>query len=237
MRDGDSALEEAQRALRIRFQDPGLLAEAFVHRSVLNETGRSPSESNERLEFLGDAILGAVVAKELFLRYPQATEGDLTVMRAALVQRAPLAEAARRLGLGQWLQLGRGEEQSGGRDRAANLSRVYEALIGAIYLDKKNGLKSAGAFIRRTLKPEFAQLGSADLADPKSRLQWVVQSRWQEPPVYELVDERGPAHDRTFRVRVSAGGTVVGEGTGSSRRRAEQAAAAAALKGFEEADA
>jgi ribonuclease-3 len=232
MADAGTAIEAAQKALRVRFRDPALLEEAFVHRSVLNETSRSSLESNERLEFLGDAILGAVVALELFRRHPEATEGRLTDMRSALVQRAPLAEAARRLDLGRWLQLGRGEEMAGGRERAANLSRVYESVVGAIFLDR--GLSAATRFILRTLKPELEQLKSGYVADSKSRLQWVVQRMWQQPPFYEIVDEQGPDHEKTFRVRVSAGGAVLGEGAGRSRRSAEQAAAAMALESIGE---
>lgn len=224
----DADLDEAQRQLRLRFRNPALLAEAFVHRSYLNEAPNVGLRSNERLEFLGDAVLGAIVAYDLFRRYPEASEGRLTGMRAVLVQRATLAEAARRLDLGRWLLLSRGEEQAGGRGREVNLARVYEAIVGAIFLDR--GLAAATRFVLRTLKPELDRLATGYVPDAKSRLQWLVQREWQQPPVYRTLAERGPDHAKVFQVQVLVEGRVVGEGSGHSKRSAEQAAAAAALQ-------
>jgi ribonuclease-3 len=225
-------LAEVQRVLHVKFRNPAVLAEAFVHRSILNEVPGAGVTSNERLEFLGDAVLGAVVAHELFISYPEAPEGELTNMRAAVVQGAALASVARRLQLGRWLRLGRGEELAGGRDRDANLARVYEAVVGAVYLDR--GYAAARRFVLRTLKPDLDRLQTGYVAPAKSRLQWVVQRRWQQPPVYQTVSETGPDHAKVFRVQVRLGAEVLGEGSGRSRRAAEEAAAAAALRHLEE---
>ena len=221
-------LNEAQRRLRVRFRDIGLLAEAFVHRSYLNETDAAALRSNERLEFLGDAALGLAVAVELFRQYPDASEGPLTEMRAALVQKSTLATVARRFDLGRFLMLGRGEELDGGRTREINLARVYEAVVGAILLDR--GQAAASRFVLRSLRPEFESLTAGYRLDAKSRLQQLVQQRWHQPPVYRTVDEQGPDHARTFRVQVLAAGEVLAEGVGRTKRLAEQLAAADAIQ-------
>lgn len=229
----ETDLTQVQRLLRVSFRNPAFLAEAFVHRSYLNEVADVALQSNERLEFLGDAILGAIIAAELYRRYPDVSEGSLTEMRAALVQQVTLAEAARRLDLGRFLLLGHGEERAGGRERATNLARVYEAIVGAIFIDR--GLPAARRFVLRTLRPELERLALGYEPDAKSRLQWVVQKQWQLQPVYRIAAEEGPPHLKTFRVEAIVAGRVLGQGTGRSKRSAEQAAAADALRHLEAA--
>ena len=210
------------------FKNPALLQQALVHSSYLNENPNDARQSNERMEFLGDAVLGLVVADELYDDYPDQDEGKLTELRTHLVRRDTLAKAARRLKLGDGLLLGRGEEAGGGRARPTNLSHVYEAIVGAIFLD--GGLASARRFVRRSLKPEFELAADATFpADPKSKLQELSQSHYQSAPRYQLVDTAGPDHARRFTVEVVIDGRTTGKGTGSSKQEAEKEAARKAL--------
>ncbi|HLZ71177.1 MAG TPA: ribonuclease III [Dehalococcoidia bacterium] len=226
--DPAEAPTAAEQRLALRFRRPELLQRAFVHRSLLNETGQPATDSNERLEFLGDAVLGFVVARDLYRRFPEASEGQLTSLRAQLVNGETLATVAKRLELSELLRLGRGEEQTGGRGRPQNLARAFEAVIGALVED--GGLTAAEAFIRRTLAPEFVALASGEPAgDPKSALQVRCQARWSQTPVYRVAGIEGPDHARRFRVEVSLGERVLGSGAGSSKRSAERAAAEMAL--------
>ena len=204
-----------------------LLREALTHASWPNEGG-SGSRSNERLEFLGDAVLGMIAANALFRAFPDASEGELTRMRAEIVCGPALAGAARRIGLGERLILGRGEEAAGGRDRDRNLAGGFEALLGAVY--RARGLNVARALALRLLKPEFDRVrdGGAPL-DPKSALQHLVQARWHEPPEYVTVDEWDQRGERRFVVEVRARGARIGLGVGVSKRTAQHEAARDAL--------
>jgi len=220
---------ELETRLRLKFKDPNLLKQALIHTSYLNENPGIDTGSNERLEFLGDAALGVVVAHQLYVDYPDVDEGKLTELRAHLVRRDTLARAAARFDLGEYLQLGRGEDAAGGRKRPTNLARAYEALVGAIFLD--GGLVKARSFIRRSLADEFAKLRQSGMPhDPKSRLQEVIQSKWQTTPSYKLVKAEGPDHARRFTVQVLVGGKSLGSGEGRSKQMAEKAAAQEALK-------
>lgn len=224
-----SALE---RRLGVTFNDRKLLKQALVHSSYVNENPHAAPESNERLEFLGDAVLGLVVADQLFATYPGQDEGQLTELRTLLVRRDTLAKAARRLKLGDELFLGRGEEAGGGRHRPTNLAHAYEALVGAVFLDR--GLKTAHRFVRRSLQPEFESLPARPFPfDPKSRLQEMSQSRYQMPPQYRVVEAAGPDHARRFTVEVLVNGRVMGTGEGLSKQEAEKEAARAALAHLE----
>ena len=221
-----SALEER---LGVKFKSRALLHQAMVHSSYLNENPQPVAQSNERLEFLGDAVLGLLVADELFAAYPDLDEGKLTELRTHLVRRDTLAKAARRLDLGEALLLGRGEEADGGRGRPTNLAHAYEAVIGAIFLDR--GLAAARSFVRHSLGADFAQI--ADRAfpiDPKSRLQEIIQARSQTTPSYRLVRAEGPDHARSFIVEVTVDGEVLGTGKGRSKQLAEKEAAQQALE-------
>ncbi len=206
-----------------------LYARAMVHRSYLNEAAEPDIESNERLEFLGDAVLGCVIARVLFETYLEVDEGRLTELRAHLVKAETLALVGERLQLGQYLQLGRGEEGTGGRDRPLNLARTFEAVIGAIYLDRD--FTSAERFILRVMQPELARLGGGDLpSDAKSRLQHTAQTLFGATPQYRTIATEGPDHAKTFTIEVVLGGRSFGHGRGRSKRIAEKEAAQEALE-------
>lgn len=214
--------------LSLKFKNPEYLRLALIHTSYLNEHPGIGLGSNERLEFLGDAALGIVVAHQLYEEYPDVDEGKLTELRAHLVRRDTLARAAARYDLGEFLHLGRGEDAAGGRRRPTNLARAYEAVVGAIFLD--GGLRKVRSFVRRSLREEFAALRKKGMPlDPKSRLQEVIQSRWQTTPSYRLVKTEGPDHARRFTVQVMVSGRMLGAGEGRSKQMAEKEAAQQAL--------
>lgn len=216
--------------LGLRRLRPDLLQQALTHSSYLNENP-SADASNERLEFLGDAVLGLVVARLLFERCPDAGEGELTRTRAEIVRGSTLARAASRVGLGQFLVLGRGEEAAGGRTRDRNLAGALEAVIGAVYLD--SGLPSAAALIRRLLRQEIDQaIREGARPDAKSSLQHLAQARWHEAPEYVTVEDTADAPHRRFVVEVKIAGRPLGRGEGRSKREAQQRAAQVALEGL-----
>jgi ribonuclease III len=226
-----------QKALDITFHHPNLLRQALVHRSYLNESPDLPlSASNERMEFLGDAVLGMVIADELYGRFPEFPEGRLTEMRAQLVRGATLARIGKDLDLGSHLVLGRGEDSSGGRTRAVNLGRALEAIFGAVYLD--SGLDTARRLIQRLIEPELERLDRTGLnLDPKSSLQQLAQASLGQTPEYVTVSSEGPDHEREFVVEVRLGTDVAGVGRGRSKRQAQQLAASHALESLSEARA
>lgn len=218
-----------ERALGLSFQDPSLLHLAFIHRSYLHEHPEEPTDSNERLEFLGDSLIGLVVAEYLYREYPSLPEGELTKLRSLLVRRDALARVAKTLNLGAYLYLGRGEAANGGRTRPANLARVFEALVGAILIDQ--GFTATKAFVLEALEPEFRRLQKLDLTDDfKSELQEIVQARGYGPPVYRVVREEGPDHAKEFTVEVVVGDRRLALGTGSSKQTAAKEAARFALQ-------
>jgi ribonuclease-3 len=213
-----------------RFADRGLLVRALTHSSFANEASGAEGAvaHNERLEFLGDAVLDLAVTQLLLERLPGAPEGVLSQARAAVVSERSLAAGARGLGLGSYLRLGRGEERTGGREKPSILADAYEALLGAVYLDA--GWPAALALVRAHLggSIELAVGGQAE-PDYKTRLQERVQQRFRTPPRYVLSAAEGPDHARTFEVEVTLGGAVIGRGRGASKKEAEQRAAAEAL--------
>lgn len=228
-----SELRRLEKTIGYAFKDAGLLSRALCHSSYVNETLDESIRNNERLEFLGDAVLNLAIGHLLMQRYPDLPEGDLSRMRAALVNETQLAEIARRIDLGAFLLLGKGEMQSNGRDKDSILADAFEALLAAVYLD--------GGFQRvfDLIGDHFSQTielvkTPADRKDHKSRLQEVVQSVRHVTPRYELVAATGPDHDKTFRTRISIGELQV-EGEGKSKKAAEQAAAQKALDMLEEA--
>jgi len=226
-------LDSLQEILGFSFEDISHLQRALVHRSHLNEASGSALESNERLEFLGDALLGLVIAEELYRRFPDFQEGDLTRLRSALVRTETLAGVARSLQLGDYLQLGRGEEETGGRNKQRNLACVLEAVIGAVFIDQ--GFDMSKEFILRILDSEFETAIEGNLeSDPKSKLQELIQARDQITPAYRTIDSFGPDHDKVFTVEVLANDIVLGQGAGTSKQRAEQEAARAALEKLKE---
>ena len=222
-------LAALQQALGISFNDPSLLEQALVHSSYVNENPDVAPASNERLEFLGDAVLGLIVAEKLYQDFPHSAEGEMTRLRAALVRGSTLARVARSIGLGDYLSLGRGEETSGGRRKPANLAGALEAMIAAVFLDQ--GSIITGKVILKLFDKELQRVASQGArVDYKSRLQELIQAREQRAPTYRLVEAAGPYHDRRFTVEVRVGGTVLGKGSGKNKKLAETEAARAALE-------
>ncbi len=218
-----------QQTLGISFNDLLLLEQALVHSSYLNENPGFALPSNERLEFLGDAVLGLSVAEKLYQDFPHLSEGGMTKLRSALVRRDSLARTARTLGLGNHLYLGKGEEESGGRDKPANLAGALEAVMAAIFLDQGSAI--ATDFILRLLSKELQRVVSQGVkTDYKSQLQELIQSRQQQTPAYYLVEAVGLAHDKRFTVEVRIDNAVLGRGSGKSKKVAETEAARSALE-------
>jgi ribonuclease-3 len=218
---------DCQKHLGISFRRESLLEQAFVHASYLNENPGFAGSSNERLEFLGDAILNFIVAEKLYKEFPELSEGNLTEIRASLVCRDTLAEIAFSLKLGDWLLLGQGEEANGGRARPSNLANAMEALVGAIYLEE--GLAKARRFIFRQLKPRLDKIKAGKRTpNYKALVQELVQGQKRPTPVYRLVETAGPDHSKQFTVEILVEGEVVGNGTGKSKKAAENQAARAA---------
>jgi ribonuclease-3 len=225
-----SEIAELESILGHQFRDPRWVLRALMHSSRIPErTADDPTEDNEKLEFLGDAVLELLVSEELVRAFPEWSEGQLSKSRARLVNATALSMASQRIGLGRHLRLGRGEEKTGGRFKPALLADAYEAVIAAIYLDA--GLEAARGFVERTLVEgvmlvEAARLGHTD---HKSALQELLQSRGVAPGSYRIVEESGPDHEKTFRVEVRVAGEVMAVGTGKTKKEAEQSAAVAAL--------
>ena len=219
---------DLQQVLGVTFKEIGLLQHALYHRSYLNEAPEDV-ESNERLEFLGDAVLGLVVSERLFKEYPQMTEGQLSQVRAILVRWDALARAAERIDLGEYLVLGKGEELSGGRQRPSNLAGAFESVIGAAYIDQ--GFKFAQKLVLKLLKPDLDEIAAQGFSvDSKSELQHVSQTRWHSIPYYSLISSEGPDHAKLFTVEVTVGDQVMGRGQGRNKKQAELNAARQALE-------
>ncbi len=219
-------IKDLEEAIGYRFHNLSLLQNALTHSSYANERWHNSLLSNERLEFLGDSVLGMLVAEYLFRNFPNRPEGELTRMRADMVCETTLAAAANRIGLGDYLLLGHGEEQGGGRSRDSILADAVESVIAACFLD--GGLDAALNFIRQFILVEVP-VTKLHNVDYKTQLQELVQQKKNQALSYALVDESGPDHDKRFDVEVSLNGTVVGKGSGSSKKRAEQDAARAAI--------
>lgn len=215
------------RALGHAFRDPALLRDALTHRSFANERPDLAPCDNERLEFLGDAVLGLAVAAMLFATYPKAREGELTRRRADLICEGALCEVAQGIGLGAALRLGNGEEQTGGRAKPRLLASALEACLGAVYEDA--GVEAAFAVVRRLLGDRLAAARGGGAADFKSRAQQLAQRFAGETPTYALLRTEGPEHDLRFHVEIRLGGRALAEGEGRSKADAEQAAAKNAL--------
>jgi ribonuclease-3 len=226
-------LEPLEQRIGYRFRDRGLLEHALTHRSRVHEDASGGVFDNESMEFLGDSVLGFAIADMLFRQFPQHNEGQKSKLKASIVSAASLAHLAERLGLGEFLILGRGEEKTGGRRKHAIIADCYEALIAAIYLD--GGITPAQEFIRRQFQPlidEAARGGAhaAFTADYKSELQEWLQREGRGLPVYRLSAEIGPAHRRLFEVEILVGGDVIARAEGKSKKQAAQTAARAALE-------
>lgn len=218
--------------VNLPFKTYALLSRALTHRSYVNEN-KEALEDNERLEFLGDAVLDFLVGAWLYHRFPEMKEGELTRLRSSLVRTEQLAAFARQIQLGNALRLGRGESKAGGRQRQALLCGAFEALVGALYIE--SGLTAVSKFIEPMLTATAKRIiTEQDDKDPKSTLQEMVQAKGFQPPIYRTVDELGPEHDKIFVVEVFLDDKPVGKGTGHSKQAAAKLAASVAIKNFTE---
>ena len=220
-------IKDLESAIGYKFKNITLLQNALTHSSYANEQWHDGLKSNERLEFLGDSVLGMVVAEHLYKTQPNRLEGDLTRMRADMVCERSLAEIAQKLDLGRHLLLGKGEELSGGRNRSSILADAVESVLAACFLD--GGMEAAEAFIRKFVLCDVP-VSKLKNTDYKTALQELVQQKKNQQISYQLVEESGPDHNKSFWVEVMLNGTVVGKGTGSSKKRAEQDAARIAME-------
>lgn len=220
--------EQLQSDLNVSFNNNNLLYQAFTHSSYVNEHRRKLFTDNERLEFLGDAVLELSVSKFLFEKYPQMSEGELTKLRASIVCEPSLVIFANELEFGRYVLLGKGEELTGGRERPALLADVFESFVGALYLDQ--GLERVVAFLEKVVFPKVELGAFSHVMDFKSQLQEMVQQSNNGFLHYEIVDEKGPAHNRTFVSRVLLNEQELGLGRGKSKKEAEQQAAQSAMQ-------
>lgn len=225
-------LVKLEKKIGIKFKNKNLLKEALTHRSYLNENPSWPMPHNERLEYLGDAVLELVVSDFLFRKYPLSPEGELTSFRAALVNYQMLGQVGREIGLENYLFLSRGEAKDKGKAREVILANALEAVIGAIYLDRN--YKTAQKFINKYVLKHLEEVLIKGLyQDPKSRLQEIVQDKLRITPIYKVLEEHGPDHRKKFLVGVFYGSKLVAEGLGNSKHEAERAAAQTALRMYE----
>jgi len=220
-------LAKLQKALKVRVRDLSIFDKALTHRSYSNENPGIVSD-NERLEYLGDSVLGLVVNEYLYKRFENYLEGDLAKIKSTVVSEDILTQVAGEIGLGEFILLGKGEEHSGGRGRASILANTVEAVIGALYLDM--GYKTTKNCVLMLLKKHIEQINEMEyLRDPKTALQEYVQKKYKEKPVYDVIEEKGPDHLKEFTVRLVIKGKEILIGSGSSKRRAEMDAARSAL--------
>lgn len=218
-----------EKKIGIKFKDKKMLEQAFIHRSYINEHKNKGMESNERLEFLGDAVLELAATRHLFFKCREQNEGEMTSFRSALVKGKHLAEISKELGLGEYLFLSCGEEKSGGREKKYILANVLEALVGAIYLE--HGYATSAEFIDKFIMAKLDEIVEHDLhIDPKSRFQEMCQEIEEITPHYQVIKEEGPDHDKQFTMGAYIGDKLIAEGEGSSKQKAEDEAARMALK-------
>lgn len=223
-------LSNLEKQIGVEFKNKKLLENAFIHRSYLNEHKSHPLPSNEKLEFLGDSVLSLITSMYLYSRYPALHEGDYTEIKSSIVKTGSLAEASRKLNLGVYLFLSKGEEEGKGRENTNILADCFEALIAAIFIDK--GFDSAYTFVITYLFGDQLEriVEKKEYFAAKSKLQEVVQGRYKQTPIYKILKEDGPEHDRTFTVVVSVRDKEVGTGVGKSKKEAEEKAAVKALE-------
>ena len=222
-------LAELARSLHVDFVDFHLLNQALLHSSYINERDLSAIEGNERLEFLGDAVLGLIVTEELYRRYDERSEGEMSKVKSVVVSRRVLAEKAKQMGLGKHIQLGRGEELTGGRSRKSILANTFESLVGAVFLS--GGIHFTRQFVLRYLEEDIEKVSKGQgIQDHKSELQERLQQANGQLPRYRVTGISGPDHDKLYRVEVLSEEGVLGVGEGKSKKSAEQAAARQALQ-------
>ncbi len=219
-------MNKLEQNLHYTFNDKSLLENALTHSSYANEL-RAPHSSNERLEFLGDSVLSVIVADYIYKTYPNKPEGELTKLRASLVCEKSLCYFANKISLGEFLRLGKGEDQNGGRQRPSILADAFEAVLAAMYLD--GGIEVATKHVMRFVTEELENIDDEVFKDYKTSLQEVIQQNPEEQLTYVLTDESGPDHDKRFFVEVHLNSNVIGKGVGKNKKQAEQAAAKQAL--------
>lgn len=220
---------EIEEKIGVSFKNKDLLAQAFTHRSYLNENRGKGLVNNERLEFLGDAVLELIISSHLYRVYPEKSEGELTGIRAALVRTESLAEETRKLGIGQYLRMSKGEADSGGQDKEYLLANLYEATLGAIYLEA--GYAKCLTFVKNTLFKKIHKVIDEKLfIDPKTKVQELLQSRHKVTPTYEIIKEEGPDHDKSFTVAIKMNRKKIAQGEGHSKQKAEEDAAKNAIE-------
>lgn len=226
-----NSIDEFKKNIAVEFKDNDLLLLALTHRSYVNEH-RSVTQHNERLEFLGDAVLELITSDYLFNTYPDRAEGDLTSFRAALVRTESLAETALNIGVGENIRLSKGEEDTGGRSKSYLLANALEAIIGAIYLDQ--GYEKAKEFVHTFLikKIDYIVANRLDI-DSKTKIQELAQAKYKVTPFYEVIEEEGPDHDKKFTVVVKINEKEIGKGIGTSKQKAEEEAAKEGVKYIE----
>lgn len=228
MEDKPHNLNLLQKTIQIDFRDPHILQQAMTHKSYANENRAKSAHDNERLEFLGDAVLNLVISDTIFQKYQNYPEGELAKTRAVVVSAPTLARTAKKIELGKYLYLGKGEAMTGGRNRDSILADALEALIGAIYLDC--GLLEVSGFIKKYLFDEIQLVESGEhIQDYKTILQEEIQKRSNTRPLYSVINEEGPDHDKRFTVQVKYKSSVIGTGTGKNKKEAQQRAAANAI--------
>ena len=227
--DINKDLKQVEKILGISFKNLDLLNQALTHRSYLNEHPQFTLGHNERLEFLGDAVLELVISEYLFKNYPKRPEGELTSFRSAVVKTETLAQASRTLNLGQYLKMAKGEADTGGHDKDYLLANMFEAIIGAIYMDQ--GYNTSKSFILSQLKPVLKNIIANRLdIDAKTKFQEIAQQIFKETPKYVLVSQKGPDHQRIFVMAVRVKNKTYGIGEGKTKQKAEEQAAEAAIK-------
>ncbi len=222
-----SELQEFQESLNIGFRDPAILNQAFTHSSFVNENNLGKNGSNERLEYLGDAVLGIITSEHLFKKYPDYDEGSLTKIKSVLVSKPILAGVSMKLGFGKYVLMGKGEAGTGGRNRDSTLANVFEAVLGAYFID--SGLEQVREFLVRSFLHNIDSK-QAEADDYKSRLQEVMQAKYKKRPSYAIAGHFGPEHQKTFIVKAMFKGRMLGKGKGNSKKEAEQPAAKNALE-------
>jgi ribonuclease-3 len=225
----DALLSQLQNSLQYRFKDPNLLLRALTHRSYVNDHEEEKLQHNESMEFLGDSIFGFLISARIYQCFPTLTEGELSKTKAYLVSAASLLRLAENMHLGEYLRLSRGEEKTGGRTKRAIVADAYEAIVGAIYLD--GGIQAAADFVEHQIAEVLGSLNVRQLTygDFKSALQEQLHDLGDPEPLYQVVDEIGPDHKKVFVVQVLVGGKVIAEGSGRTKKEAQQAAAQLAL--------
>lgn len=224
--------KELESKIGVHFKNIKLLETAFTHRSYLNENREKNLENNERLEFLGDAVLELIVSSNLYHNYADKAEGELTSIRAAIVRTESLAEETQKLGVGKYLRMSKGEKESGGEEKPYLLANLYEAIMGAIYLD--SGYMECLHFVERTLFKKIKKIIKEKLfIDPKTKVQEIMQRKYRVTPTYEILKEEGPDHSKSFTVVLYMGDKKFAQGVGASKQKAEENAATNAIEIFE----